>query len=96
MNLERIPNQTGYLVLTNDGAVIASGGDLENAEHTANIISELVSLADKVPPHKEGYKKLTVTYSDHCYIILLSNKKLYVVKKKLQPVSTSSRAEADQ
>lgn len=36
-----------------------SGGDLENAEHTANIISELVSLADKVPPHKEGYKKLT-------------------------------------
>uniref|UniRef100_A0A8C4YJD8 Ragulator complex protein LAMTOR4 n=1 Tax=Gopherus evgoodei TaxID=1825980 RepID=A0A8C4YJD8_9SAUR len=42
--LERIPDQLGYLVIC-DGAVLASAGDLENAEHTAGVISELVATA---------------------------------------------------
>uniref|UniRef100_A0A670JAF0 Ragulator complex protein LAMTOR4 n=1 Tax=Podarcis muralis TaxID=64176 RepID=A0A670JAF0_PODMU len=42
--LERVPDQTGYLVIC-DGAVLASSGDLENDERTAGVISELVNTA---------------------------------------------------
>ncbi|XP_063997144.1 ragulator complex protein LAMTOR4 isoform X2 [Pogoniulus pusillus] len=42
--LERIPDQVGYLVIS-DGAVLASSGDLENDEQTAAVLSELVGTA---------------------------------------------------
>lgn len=46
LHLERIPDQVGYLVLTEDGAVISSGGELENDEKSANIIMGLIGLTD--------------------------------------------------
>lgn len=87
LSVERIPDQIGYLVLTEDGAVLASGGDLENDERVANVIVGLVMLTNKIDPKAfpvgEGFEKISITYPDHCYIICLSNKKIYVVKKKL-------------
>ncbi|XP_011499309.1 PREDICTED: ragulator complex protein LAMTOR4 homolog [Ceratosolen solmsi marchali] len=48
LSMEKIPDQIGYLVLTEDGAVLTSGGELENDERIANIIMSLVSLTDKI------------------------------------------------
>ena len=45
--LEKIPNVIGYLVLTEDGAVLSSGGELENDEKSANIFTGLVQICDK-------------------------------------------------
>ncbi|XP_011161210.1 ragulator complex protein LAMTOR4 homolog [Solenopsis invicta] len=85
--LERIPDQIGYLVLTEDGAVLTSGGDLENDERVANIISSLVTLTSKVDPKafpsNDPFDKISIKYKDHCYIVCLSNKKIYVVKRRL-------------
>ncbi|XP_067014369.1 ragulator complex protein LAMTOR4 homolog [Anabrus simplex] len=89
LNLERIPDQVGYLVITEDGAVIASGGELENDERIADIVSGLVSISDKVDavafPPGEGFKRISITYDDFCYVICLSNKKIHVVKRKYVP-----------
>ncbi|XP_046669015.1 ragulator complex protein LAMTOR4 [Homalodisca vitripennis] len=82
MSLERIQDQIGYLVLNEDGAVIASGGELENSEHVANIVTDLISLADNILPNEDGYKRISVTYPNFSYVICLSNKKLYVLKKR--------------
>lgn len=86
-SLERIPNQIGYLILTEDGAVLTSGGELENDERIANIIVGLVTLTNRIDPkafpNNEAFHKISITYPDHCYIICLSNKKIHVVKKKL-------------
>ncbi|KAK0089892.1 hypothetical protein PV325_004915 [Microctonus aethiopoides] len=85
--MERIPDQIGYLVLTEDGAVLASGGELENNERIANIITGLVTLTDKIDPkttHNDAYNKITIVYSTHCYVICLSNKKIHIIKKKLR------------
>ncbi|EZA61475.1 ragulator complex protein LAMTOR4 homolog isoform X2 [Ooceraea biroi] len=94
--LERIPDQTGYLVLTEDGAVLTSGGDLENDERMANVITGLVTLTNKVDskafPSHDAFEKISITYKDHCYVICLSNKKIYVVKRKL-PVPTAAITE---
>ena len=44
---DKISDQTGYLILTNDGGVLASGGDLENNETISGIIFNLISLCDR-------------------------------------------------
>ncbi|XP_063224627.1 ragulator complex protein LAMTOR4 homolog [Bacillus rossius redtenbacheri] len=86
LHLERVPDQVGYLVLTEDGAVVASGGELENNERVANVITGLVSLTSCVDPAAfpadEAFKRISVTYEDHSYVVCLSNKRLLVVKRR--------------
>lgn len=81
------PGQTGYLVLNEEGAVLSSSGDLENDEKTANIIMRLLNFTSQIDTKafqsEEGFKKLSITYDDHCYVICLSNRKIHVVKKTL-------------
>ncbi|RZC41386.1 hypothetical protein BDFB_002024 [Asbolus verrucosus] len=84
--MERIPGQTGHLLLNEEGAVLASSGDLENDEKSAVIIMGLMNLSsyvDKTAFPEEGFKKLSITYDKHCYIICLSNRKVHVVKKTI-------------
>ncbi|GCB69730.1 hypothetical protein scyTo_0008444 [Scyliorhinus torazame] len=45
--LERIPDQLGYLVISEDG-VLASAGELENDEHAAGVIMRMVQTAVKL------------------------------------------------
>jgi ragulator complex protein LAMTOR4 len=42
-----IPNLLGYLVIAEDGAVIASNGELENDEKTSEVIYRLVTMSHR-------------------------------------------------
>lgn len=46
VSLEKIKDLVGYLVLTEDGAVLESGGDLKNDEQSANVVHDLINLTD--------------------------------------------------
>ncbi|XP_076272806.1 late endosomal/lysosomal adaptor, MAPK and MTOR activator 4 [Rhynchophorus ferrugineus] len=77
--------QTGYLVLNADGAILNSGGDLDNDEKSAGIFQKLISLSnDRLGENvfNQGFKRLTITYDDHAYVICLSNRKIYIVKRQ--------------
>lgn len=52
--LDKIPDVIGFLVLTQDGAVLSSGGELENDEHRANIIHGLINITDKWVSFMQG------------------------------------------
>lgn len=90
--MDRQPGHLGYLLLNEDGAVLSSSGDLENDERTADAIMGLVGLVARVDPAafpanpEEGFRRLSVTYDDHCYVVCLSNKKVHVVKRALSNV----------
>jgi len=87
MDRPTAPGQTGYLTLNSDGAVLASGGDLDNDEKTAGILHGLISLAnDRLDPRAfdQGFKRLTVTYDDHAYVVCLSNRKIHIIKRQIQ------------
>lgn len=45
MDRHNIPGQIGYLTLNSEGAVIASGGELDNDEKTAVVLQSLIGLA---------------------------------------------------
>ncbi|XP_031353887.1 ragulator complex protein LAMTOR4 homolog [Photinus pyralis] len=83
--MDRIPGQIGYLLLNEDGAVISSSGDLENDEKSADIIMGLITLTSQIDPdalpNHDGFKKLSIKYEGHSYIVCLSNRKIHVVKK---------------
>ncbi|XP_014244178.1 ragulator complex protein LAMTOR4 homolog isoform X2 [Cimex lectularius] len=84
-SFNKISDVCGYLVLNEDGAIISSGGDLENSEQVAYKVLTLVTLTDRLGPDDDVYKRMTVTYKDCCYVICLSNKKIYIVKKHFHP-----------
>lgn len=92
--MEKIPNQVGHLILNEEGAVISSAGELENDERTAEVIMGLITLTSQIDPiafpENEGFKKMSITYDDHCYIICLSNRKIHIIKKTITPISTNT------
>lgn len=85
--MDRHQGTLGYLLLNEEGAVVSSSGDLENDERSADVIMGLVSLVSQIDPNgfpsDEGFKKLSLTYDNHCYIVCLSNRKVHIVKKSL-------------
>ncbi|CAM1296391.1 Uncharacterised protein g1548 [Pycnogonum litorale] len=92
--LEKVPDQLGYLVITDDGAVSASGGDLQNDENTASVMYHMVKSADKSSllssNNNESFKRLSIYYEDYMYSVCLSNRKIHVIKKTYvttQPVT---------
>lgn len=74
--------------------MLQSGGDLENDERIANIITSLVTLTNKIDPKafplNNAFEKISINYKDHCYVICLSNKKIYVVKRNLPSPTTTN------
>ncbi|XP_042327007.1 ragulator complex protein LAMTOR4 [Sceloporus undulatus] len=82
--LERVPDQTGYLVIC-DGAVLASAGDLENDERAAGAISELVrtACAFRLPRCPEvPFRRISVVFGEHSFLVTISGQKLFVVKRQ--------------
>ncbi|XP_023393271.1 ragulator complex protein LAMTOR4 isoform X2 [Pteropus alecto] len=82
--LERIPDQLGYLVLS-EGAVLASSGDLENDEQAASAISELVSTACAFRLHHSmniPFKRLSVVFGEHTLLVTVSGQRVFVVKRQ--------------
>ncbi|XP_036027937.1 ragulator complex protein LAMTOR4 [Onychomys torridus] len=82
--LERIPDQLGYLVLS-EGAVLVSSGDLENDEQAASTISELVSTACGFRLHHGTnipFKRLSVVFGEHTLLVTVSGQRVFVVKRQ--------------
>ncbi|KAM5334608.1 ragulator complex protein LAMTOR4-like [Glossophaga mutica] len=82
--LERIPDQLGYLVLS-EGAVLASSGDLENDQQAASAISELVSTACGFQLHHGiniPFKCLSVVFGEHTLLATMSGQTVFVVKRQ--------------
>uniref|UniRef100_A0A3Q2VGN1 Ragulator complex protein LAMTOR4 n=2 Tax=Haplochromini TaxID=319058 RepID=A0A3Q2VGN1_HAPBU len=81
--LERIPDQLGYLVISEDG-VLASAGELENDEHTAGVMMQMVRTASRFrlsgsadPP----FKRMSIL-DDFVYTVTVSGQKVFVVKRQ--------------
>ncbi|CAG4971771.1 unnamed protein product [Colias eurytheme] len=91
-----VEDKLGYLILTEDGAVLESGGELENDERVATIITDLISLSNSVDPiafgPNEPFKKISIAYEDHWFAICLSNKKIHVVKRSIQATASEGIA----
>jgi len=81
INYETVTNQLGFLQLSSDtGAILLSGGDLQNDEKTAKTLYNIV----KSSMNLEKVKTLSLNFQAYCYILVLSGNKIHVVKKESQ------------
>uniref|UniRef100_A0A8C0IZB0 Ragulator complex protein LAMTOR4 n=1 Tax=Chelonoidis abingdonii TaxID=106734 RepID=A0A8C0IZB0_CHEAB len=66
-------------------AVLALAGDLENAEHTAGVISELVTTACGFQLQRgpdSQFKHLSVVFGENTFLVTVSCQKIFVVKQQ--------------
>jgi len=80
MSFDRVPGQIGHLVLNRSGAILSSGGELENDEKTANNLFKLITNSTKGDFGRE-VEKVSVNYADHSYTISTLNNKINIVKR---------------
>ncbi|KAM9772085.1 ragulator complex protein LAMTOR4 isoform 1-T1 [Syngnathus typhle] len=83
--LERIPDQLGYLVISEDG-VLASSGELENDEHTAGVIMQMVRTASRFRLAGSAdvpFKRMSgMILEDFVFTVTVSGQKVFVVKRQ--------------
>ncbi|XP_066915402.1 ragulator complex protein LAMTOR4 homolog [Clytia hemisphaerica] len=93
MGIDRIPDQTGYLVVNHEGAVLSSAGELENDEKTASTITQVVKHSAHLPlstDPAETFKRISLTYDNFALLVTVSNQRIFVVKR---PSSSSAPSE---
>ncbi|XP_006864555.1 PREDICTED: ragulator complex protein LAMTOR4-like [Chrysochloris asiatica] len=86
MGLEQVPDQLGYVVMS-EGAVLASSGDLQNDEQAASTIYELVSTACRFRLHhgmKVPFQHLSVVFGEHTLLVIMLGQRMFVVKRQNQ------------
>lgn len=78
-NNYNITNQLGFLQMSSDtGAILTSGGDLQNDENTAKLLYNIVKSCANL----EKFKTISLNFQSCCYIVVLSGNKIHAVKKE--------------
>ena len=82
VELESVPSQIGTAILdVSDGKILRSSGDLASEEATTVCASIFRLLLDTSKClGSEPMRRLSVTFSDHSYIVTLGDKNIYIVK----------------
>ncbi|BHF67845.1 Ragulator complex protein lamtor4 [Sparganum proliferum] len=97
--LSKIPGWRGTLVLSPDGAVLQSAGELINTEELG---SKFAALANRVghffalqTNRADGFKRLSIISSGHAYLMTCVGDAIYVVKRELSPEASESSGRRD-
>ncbi|KAL7056778.1 hypothetical protein AAHC03_019299 [Spirometra sp. Aus1] len=97
--LSKIPGWRGTLVLSPDGAVLQSAGELINTEELG---SKFAALAHRVghffalqSNRADGFKRLSIISSGHAYLMTCVGDAIYVVKRELSPEASESSGRGD-
>ena len=73
----------GRLVINSDGAILKSGGDLQNDERASRVASNILGIVRGHPDLAgAGVRRVSLHYSDHAYILLQSppSHQIHVIK----------------
>jgi hypothetical protein len=81
------PDELGFLILSEKGAILSSGGQLSKDEKTAHIFMKMVkqlSWFGGAETNSIGdFNTLTINFQNHFYFLGRGNQKITIVKKKI-------------
>ena len=84
------PGEMGFMILTEDGRLADSGGDLKNKDHVAGIINQMMKSFEAnssvLNDHVHG---VTIQLEDHLYVLVFEPTRSLVVKRR-KSLSASS------
>lgn len=77
------PGELGFMILSEDGRLADSGGDLKNKERVANIIYQMKSAFEASSNVlNDNVHSLTIQYEDHLYVLVFEPRRSLVVKRR--------------
>ncbi|KRZ13152.1 Beta-1,3-galactosyltransferase 1 [Trichinella zimbabwensis] len=85
--LTRLPSQCGYLVLNDDGAILASFGDLLYDEVTANTIYKMMITPQSGTLFRKLPWKMSIYFESYYYSVVISSRKIFIVKFRNEPAA---------
>lgn len=90
VDLSKIPDQVGAAVMELDGSVLEATGELEGNESGLITLYQMLQDAGTILQHTkqgvgigktEGFRRLTVTFTDHSYVVTIASGRIIIVKK---------------
>lgn len=78
------PGELGFMILTEDGRVADSGGDLKNRDRVASIINQMRKALDaNANALNAPANSMTIQFEDHHYVLVFEPRRSLVVKRKI-------------
>lgn len=77
------PDELGFMILSEDGRLADSGGDLKNMERVADIIFKMkIAFEASSNVFDTGVQSVTIQYEDHLYVLVFEPKRSLIVKRR--------------
>lgn len=77
------PGELGFMILSEDGRLADSGGDLKNKDRVANIIYQMKNAFEASSAVlNDNVHSVTIQYEDHLYVLVFEPRRSLVVKRK--------------
>lgn len=77
------PGELGFMILTEDGRLADSGGDLRNKDRVANIIYQMKNAFEASSNVlNDNVHSVTIQYEDHLYVLVFEPRRSLVVKRR--------------
>lgn len=77
------PGELGFMILSEDGRLADSGGDLKNKERVASIIFQMKNAFEASSNVlNDNVHSLTIQYEDHLYVLVFEPRRSLVVKRR--------------
>lgn len=77
------PGELGFMILSEDGRLANSGGELKNNERIANIIHQMKNAFEASSSVlNDTVHSVTIQYEDHLYVLVFEPRRSLVVKRK--------------
>lgn len=73
----------GFMILTEDGRLADSGGDLKNKERVAIIIHQMKNAFEASSNVlNDNVNSVTIQYDDHLYVLAFQPRRSLIVKRR--------------
>ena len=83
MDRIKAPGEMGFMILTEDGRLADSGGDLKNKERVANIIYQMKNAFEASSNVlNDNVHSVTIQYDDHLYVLAFQPRRSLIVKRR--------------
>lgn len=75
--------ELGFMILSEDGRLADSGGDLKNMDRVANIIFQMKNAFEASSNIlNDNVHSVTIQYEDHLYVLVFEPRRSLVMKRK--------------
>lgn len=77
------PGELGFMILSEDGRLADSGGDLKNIDKVASIINQMKNAFEASSSVlNDNVHSVTIQYEDHLYVLVFEPRRSLVVKRR--------------